>query len=86
MVAGVPLEVAVLPCEGEPAVCGEHLVPLVHVNDLSQGQPEHHGQGVVVEEGRSGEREESVSCIVWTGCGLDKGPFNSPLLLNGLVH
>ena len=29
------LEVVILPGEGEPAVGGEHLVPLVHVNDLS---------------------------------------------------
>ena len=43
----------ILPGEGEPAVGGEHLVPLVHVNDLGESQAEHHHQGVVVKIGRS---------------------------------
>ena len=47
------LEVVVLPGEREPAVGGQHLVPLVHVNDLGEGQAEHHHQGGVVQRGRS---------------------------------
>ena len=43
----------VLPSEGEPAVGGQHLVPLVHVNDLGQSQAEHHHQGGVVQRGGS---------------------------------
>ena len=43
----------VLPGEGEPAVGGQHLVPLVHVNDLGQSQAEDHHQGAVVQMGRS---------------------------------
>ena len=43
----------VLPGEGEPAVGGQHLVPLVHVNDLGQSQAEHHHQGGVVQRGGS---------------------------------
>ena len=47
------LEVVILPGEREPAVSGQHLVPLVHVDDLGESQTEDHHQGGVVEMGRS---------------------------------
>ena len=47
------LEVMVLPGEREPAVGGQHLVPLVHVDDLGERQAEHHHQGGVVQVGGS---------------------------------
>ena len=61
------------PCEREPAVGGEDLVPLVHVNDLGESQAEHHHQGVVVEIGRSSNgsiTKESFNSYITSSCVL----------------
>ena len=56
----------VLPGEREPAVGGQHLVPLVHVNDLGQSQAEHHHQGGVVQRG--GSRRGNIAMFVLMKC------------------
>ena len=61
------------PGEGEPAVGGQDLVPLVHVNDLGESQAEHHHQGAVVEMGRSGNGTESYWPLITVKLDYDQG-------------